>query len=101
VGGGLDDGSENAPLVPELAKHFTAITYARRGRADSTDTQPYALEREIEDIEALVAEAGGSAEMNIWEIDAHAYTDESIQRLAEMFPAQPRLTAPPACEREG
>jgi hypothetical protein len=32
VGGGLDDGSESAPLVPELAKAFTVFNYARRGR---------------------------------------------------------------------
>jgi pimeloyl-ACP methyl ester carboxylesterase len=35
--------------------------YDRRGRGDSTDTQPYAVEREIEDIEALINEAGGQA----------------------------------------
>jgi pimeloyl-ACP methyl ester carboxylesterase len=63
VGGGLDDGSENAPLVPELAEQFTVYNYARRGRADSGDTEPYAMEREIEDIEALLAEAGGSAHL--------------------------------------
>lgn len=61
VGGGLDDGSENAPLAEELAKHFTVYNYARRGRAESGDTQPYALKREIEDIDALIQEAGGSA----------------------------------------
>jgi pimeloyl-ACP methyl ester carboxylesterase len=63
VGGGLDDGSENAPLVPELAAQFTVLNYARRGRGDSGDTPPYAVEREIEDIEALIAEAGGSAHL--------------------------------------
>ena len=41
VGGGLDDGSENAPLAPALATQFTVYNYARRGRADSGDTQPY------------------------------------------------------------
>jgi pimeloyl-ACP methyl ester carboxylesterase len=61
VGGGLDDGSENAPLAPELADHFTVFNYARRGRGDSGDTLPYALQREIEDLEAVIAEAGGSA----------------------------------------
>jgi pimeloyl-ACP methyl ester carboxylesterase len=61
VGGGLDDGSENAPLASELAEHFTVYNYARRGRGDSGDILPYAVEREIEDIEALIAAAGGSA----------------------------------------
>jgi pimeloyl-ACP methyl ester carboxylesterase len=43
-----------------LSKQFMAIDYDRRGRGDSTDTQPYAVAREIEDIEALIDEAGGS-----------------------------------------
>jgi pimeloyl-ACP methyl ester carboxylesterase len=63
VGGGLDDGSENIPLAAELATTFTVLNYARRGRAGSGDTQPYAVEREIEDIEALIGEAGGSAHL--------------------------------------
>jgi pimeloyl-ACP methyl ester carboxylesterase len=50
-----------AQLADLLAQHFTVIHYDRRGRGDSTDTQPYALEREIEDIEALIDEAGRSA----------------------------------------
>ena len=50
-----------AQLAELLSQHFTVIHYDRRGRGDSTDTQPYALEREIEDIEALIDEAGGSA----------------------------------------
>jgi pimeloyl-ACP methyl ester carboxylesterase len=63
VAGGLDDGSENGPLAQELAEHHTVYNYARRGRGDSGDTLPYSLEREIEDIEALIAEAGGSAHL--------------------------------------
>ena len=51
------------PLAELLAPHFIVIHYDRRGRGDSTDTQPYALEREIEDIEALIDEAGGSASL--------------------------------------
>jgi pimeloyl-ACP methyl ester carboxylesterase len=50
-------------LANLLAPHFTVIHYDRRGRGDSTDTQPYALEREIEDIEAIIDEAGGSASL--------------------------------------
>jgi pimeloyl-ACP methyl ester carboxylesterase len=51
------------PLAELLAQHFRVIHYDRRGRGDSTDTQPYALEREIEDIEALIDEAGGLASL--------------------------------------
>jgi pimeloyl-ACP methyl ester carboxylesterase len=63
VGGGLDDGSENAPLAEALARSFTVYNYARRGRGDSGDTPPYSLEREIEDIEALLVQAGGTAHL--------------------------------------
>jgi len=44
-----------------LASHFTVFNYDRRGRGQSGDTPPYAVEREIEDIEALIGEAGGLA----------------------------------------
>ncbi len=44
-----------------LAPHFTVYNYDRRGRGDSGDTKPYAIAREVEDIEALVDVAGGSA----------------------------------------
>lgn len=48
-------------LAELLAPDFSVIQYDRRGRGDSTDTQPYAVQREIEDIEALIDETGGSA----------------------------------------
>lgn len=51
----------SGPLARMLASHFTVLTYDRRGRGDSSDTAPYSVEREVEDIEALVGEAGGSA----------------------------------------
>lgn len=58
-------GVRSHPVVRQLANllapHFTVISYDRRGRGDSGDTQPYAVEREIEDIEALIDQAGGSA----------------------------------------
>lgn len=48
-------------LAPLLARRFTVLIYDRRGRGDSGDTRPYAREREVEDLEALVRAAGGSA----------------------------------------
>lgn len=55
--------TETAHLAafPLLAQHFTVVHYDRRGRGASTDTLPSALEREIEDIEALIDAASGSA----------------------------------------
>lgn len=49
------------PLAALLAPHFSVFTYDRRGRGDSGDRAPYALDREVEDIDALITEAGGSA----------------------------------------
>jgi pimeloyl-ACP methyl ester carboxylesterase len=48
-------------LAPLLAPHFTVISYDRRGRGDSGDTKPYAVEREIEDLQALLSAVGGTA----------------------------------------
>jgi pimeloyl-ACP methyl ester carboxylesterase len=45
-------------LAKQLTPHFTVYTYDRRGRGASGDTEPYAPDREVEDIEALVALAG-------------------------------------------
>lgn len=53
----------DSPLPARLAQQFTVYVYDRRGRGESTDVQPYAVEREIEDIEALVNDAGGSASL--------------------------------------
>jgi pimeloyl-ACP methyl ester carboxylesterase len=48
-------------LAKALAPHFTVYSYDRRGRGESGDTAPYAVDREVEDIDALIREAGGSA----------------------------------------
>ena len=50
-----------ASLAAALAPHFTVFAYDRRGRGASGDTAPYAVEREVEDIAALINEAGGTA----------------------------------------
>lgn len=63
VGGALSfrrfDGAHE--LMSLLAPHFTVVNYDRRGRGDSGDTPPYALEREVEDIAALIGATGGAA----------------------------------------
>ncbi len=61
VAGALSSRAVVTPLAELLAKHFTVYNYDRRGRGDSSDTQPYAVKREIEDIEAVIDAAGGSA----------------------------------------
>jgi pimeloyl-ACP methyl ester carboxylesterase len=61
VAGALSDRSTAAPLAEALGHRFSVLTYDRRGRGDSGDTPPYAVEREIEDLDALIVEVGGTA----------------------------------------
>ncbi len=61
VGGATSDRSATVELAEQLAPHFTTYGFDRRGRGDSGDTAPYAVEREIEDIDAMLDAAGGSA----------------------------------------
>src|SRR5207253_2930608 len=64
VTGAMCARNANARLAELLFEHFTVINYDHRGRGDSDDrgdTPPFSLQREIEDIAALIAEAGGSA----------------------------------------
>ncbi|MCR8644237.1 alpha/beta hydrolase [Paenibacillus sp. N1-5-1-14] len=42
---------DTAQLAEHLSSQYTVYSYDRRGRGQSTDTAPYAVEREIEDIE--------------------------------------------------
>jgi pimeloyl-ACP methyl ester carboxylesterase len=60
VCGGSVDRSSNAPLAARLAEHFTVYNYDRRGRGVSGDTPPYAVQREVEDIDAVIGAAGGA-----------------------------------------
>jgi len=57
IGGALGDHRFYIPLATELAKHFTVYNFDRRGRGQSGDTQPYSVEREVEDVAALIAAA--------------------------------------------
>jgi pimeloyl-ACP methyl ester carboxylesterase len=61
--GAFNDRSTTEPLARALAPQFLAVNYDRRGRGDSGDAPQYAVEREIEDIDAIIAEVGGSAAM--------------------------------------
>jgi pimeloyl-ACP methyl ester carboxylesterase len=94
VGGAFCDRSAPAsgtPLAALLAHRFTVLCYDRRGRGDSADTPPYAIDREIEDLAALIAAAGGSASVfgnssgGLLALDAAAH-GLSIPKLAVYEP---------------
>lgn len=61
VASALSTRADATRLAALLAENFTVFNYDRRGRGDSGDTQPYTVEREVEDIEALIDAAGGTA----------------------------------------
>jgi pimeloyl-ACP methyl ester carboxylesterase len=61
VQGAMNDLSLMLPLAAQLQADFTVFPYDRRGRGASGDTHPYAVEREIEDLEVILDAAGGSA----------------------------------------
>ncbi len=59
ITGALSDHTAATAFSPHLESHFTVYAYDRRGRGESGNTQPYAVEREVEDIAALVGDSGG------------------------------------------
>lgn len=61
VGGALSDRNGGKPLTGVLKERFTVYTYDRRGRGESSDTKPYTVDREIEDLAAVIEQTGGSA----------------------------------------
>jgi pimeloyl-ACP methyl ester carboxylesterase len=63
VGGAWNDRQTPTALAELLAGSFSVYTYDRRGRGDSGDTPPYAVEREIEDLTAVIEAAGGTASL--------------------------------------
>ncbi|MGA5041242.1 alpha/beta fold hydrolase [Streptomyces capoamus] len=61
VSGAMSTGGTLLPLAERLAERCTAVVYDRRGRGESGDTPPYAVDREVEDLAALLEAVGGDA----------------------------------------
>ncbi|KUO04872.1 alpha/beta fold hydrolase [Streptomyces caeruleatus] len=61
VSGAMSTGGTVAPLAVPLADRFRVVWYDRRGRGGSGDTHPYAVDREVEDLAALIEAVGGEA----------------------------------------
>jgi pimeloyl-ACP methyl ester carboxylesterase len=95
-------------LAELLAGHFTVYSYDRRGRGDSGDTGPYAVEREIDDLAAMITAAGGCA--CVWGLSSGAVlaldaaaAGVPIRRLAVQEPplvVDPTDRQPPADLRQ-
>jgi alpha-beta hydrolase superfamily lysophospholipase len=71
VGGAFNDRNAGRELAQAIAAHgFTGVAYDRRGRGDSGDTKPYAVQREIEDLTAVISAASGEG---VADQPAHAH----------------------------
>jgi pimeloyl-ACP methyl ester carboxylesterase len=86
--GALASRADHARLAEILSSDLSVYNYDRRGRGDSGDTKPYAVEREVEDIEALIDKAGGSAYLYgissgaCLAIEASAALNDKVKKLA-------------------
>ncbi|KOU77003.1 hydrolase [Streptomyces sp. MMG1533] len=63
VSGAMSTGATVAPLAGPLSDRFKVVSYDRRGRGASGDTAPYAVDREVEDLAALIGAVGGEASL--------------------------------------
>ncbi|MEV5438044.1 alpha/beta fold hydrolase [Streptomyces sp. NPDC052682] len=63
ISGAMSTGQTVAPVAGPLSARFQVVAYDRRGRGESGDTAPYAVEREIEDLAALIDAVGGEASL--------------------------------------
>jgi pimeloyl-ACP methyl ester carboxylesterase len=80
-------------LAELLAGDFTVYNYDRRGRGESSDTLPYSVEREVEDLDALIAESGGVA--NVYGISSGASLAlEAAARLGDRIKKLAMYEAP-------
>jgi pimeloyl-ACP methyl ester carboxylesterase len=66
VSAALADRTGMTKLAKQLSSNFTVLNYDRRGRGKSGNVQPFAVDREVEDVEVLIEHAGGSAFLFGW-----------------------------------
>ncbi|MEU4197218.1 alpha/beta hydrolase [Kribbella sp. NPDC026611] len=93
VAGGFTERSRYVGDAEALASTFTVVNYDRRGRGDSGDTLPYAVEREWEDLEAVRAATGARF--------ACAYSSGSMVLLQARLPFEKQAVMEPPFRVEG
>jgi pimeloyl-ACP methyl ester carboxylesterase len=104
VDAALADRKGSAKLAKALAPNFRVISYDRRGRGKSGNTLPYAVDREVEDIESLIDASGGLAYLfgsssgSVLALDATSKLNNKVKGLFmyeppfivdDSFPAMP------------
>ncbi|MEV6606471.1 alpha/beta fold hydrolase [Kutzneria sp. NPDC051319] len=105
VGGAFMTRQSFTPLAAALAPAFDVVAYDRRGRGDSTDTRPYAVDRELEDLSAVLDAVGGSFVYGMSSgaaLALHAAASGlPVQRVSGMEPPYRVPDAPPVDESYG
>jgi pimeloyl-ACP methyl ester carboxylesterase len=109
IGGAFNDRSTVAGVAAELAPHFTAVTYDRRGRVGSTDKAREAggafdVQNEIDDLAAVIGHVGGHAHLfghssgAILSLEAaiRGLPVDSVAVYEPPYRADPDLPHPPA-----
>lgn len=92
VSSALADRSDAKRLARHLSERFTVVNYDRRGRGRSTDTPQYDVDREVDDIAALVDAVGGRASLfgsssgAVLALDAAARLGPKVDRLVLFEP---------------
>jgi pimeloyl-ACP methyl ester carboxylesterase len=99
VHGTAADHARWAPVLPALEQHFTVLAVDRRGRGGSGDAEPYAVEREFEDVASVVDGAGrpacllGHSYGAMCALEAALLT-ENVERLVLYEPPLGKVAAP-------
>ncbi|MCU1443301.1 MAG: lysophospholipase [Cryobacterium sp.] len=96
IGGAFNTRHSAGDIAALLAADFSVYSYDRRGRGDSTETKPYAIDREVEDVVALVKAAGGSAVVYGHSSGAALALEAAVQgaALSKLALYEPPLTTP-------
>ena len=105
VGGAFMTRQSFTPLAEALAPEFEAVSYDRRGRGDSSITEPYSVDRELEDLTAVVDAVGSSFVYGMSSGAALAFLAAAsgvpISRVAGMEPPYRTADSPPVDESYG
>lgn len=97
VHGSSADHTRWLPILPALERHFTVYAMDRRGRGASGDTEPYSIQREFEDIAAVIETIGGNVNVIAHSFGAFCALEAALltphlRKLVLYEPPLPKIT---------